>query len=513
MKKVLVVLLALAMVLSMSAFAEEEALSGKVVVSVSAGQGTEEAWTAVAQKYMEYNPGVEVVIDLKPSDTYQEWGKALLASENLEEVEPDLLVTNTFGSDANNKVINLYDYLYEISPYSGLEWADQFEIGQQMVDYTTGSLTCLSLYAVQVLWFYNIDIFEEVGVEVPETWDDLVDICEKIDAAGYQPLAVGGDYESFYSMQLGWMCRSYADAYYRDFVDSYRAQPGDYMYDEEVDGVWEYNPADPFNDKSGAVNQNNLRLYAAIRDGEVRFDGDELKEMHTNFMKVFPKYAGGENFWGTNHSGCQTLFYQQKAAMFLTGSWFFTDYLNTMDNLEEDSGLTEFRVGTFTYPDMGGLSDAPTRTIEAANGFVGALKKNAEHDALVVDFMMFWSSAEGFGLFYDAYTAAGGSLGLPLVYGVEVSDPRLAEMFAGISYIGNEGWGGTIARGLGDNQEATRAWYTYTADLYNGVIDIDTWGEMNQENQMKYFPTVLEASGITMEDLDNPQNQPTGAGN
>lgn len=516
MKKVLVVLLALALALSMSSLslAEESTLSGKVVVSVPAGTGTQEAWEAVAAKYMEYNPGVEVVVDLKPSDTYQEWGKALFASENMEEVEPDILVVNTIGSDRNGKVINFFDYIYDESPYSGLEWGEQFELDQQPVDWVNGTLDNLCMYAVQVLWFYNIDIFEEVGVEVPKTWSELVDVCEKLDAAGYQPLAVPGDYESFYSMQLGWMCRSYADAYFRNFINDYRAQPGDYMYDEEIDGVWEYDPSDPFNDKSGKVHGNSLRLYAAMRDGEVRFDSDELKEMHSLFMQVFPKYAGGENFWGTGPSDVDTLFFQQKAAMLLEGSWFFTDYLNTMDELEEDSGLTYFNVGTFTYPNVeSDLIDAPLRTIEVSNGFVGAVKKNAEHDALVVDFLQFWTSAEGFGLYYQTVTDNGGSLGLPLVYGVEVADERLANMFDGINYIGNEGWGASIARGLGDNQEATRAWYTYTEQLYNGEITLDEWGELNQENQMTYFPTVLEASGITMEDLDNPQNPPTGAGN
>jgi hypothetical protein len=33
---------------------------------------------------------------------------------------------------------------------------------------------------------------------------------------------------------------------------------------------------------------------------------------------------------------------------------------------------------------------------------------------------------------------------------------------------------------------------------------------MHQANQLKYAPNVMAASKISMADLDNPQNEPTG---
>jgi raffinose/stachyose/melibiose transport system substrate-binding protein len=44
-----------------------------------------------------------------------------------------------------------------------------------------------------VMWWYNKDIFEEAGVSVPETWDELLDIGVKIKDAGYGGMAVEGD--------------------------------------------------------------------------------------------------------------------------------------------------------------------------------------------------------------------------------------------------------------------------------------------------------------------------------
>ncbi|MCL2059662.1 MAG: extracellular solute-binding protein [Oscillospiraceae bacterium] len=41
--------------------------------------------------------------------------------------------------------------------------------------------------------YYNVDKFLELGVDVPETWDELIGVCEHIKSAGYQPLThIGG---------------------------------------------------------------------------------------------------------------------------------------------------------------------------------------------------------------------------------------------------------------------------------------------------------------------------------
>lgn len=36
---------------------------------------------------------------------------------------------------------------------------------------------------------YNVDLFQKAGVEIPETWDELIEVCEKLTAAGIQPLS------------------------------------------------------------------------------------------------------------------------------------------------------------------------------------------------------------------------------------------------------------------------------------------------------------------------------------
>lgn len=44
-----------------------------------------------------------------------------------------------------------------------------------------------------VMWWYNKDIFEEVGVAVPTTWDEFLEVGQKIKDAGYAVIAAEGD--------------------------------------------------------------------------------------------------------------------------------------------------------------------------------------------------------------------------------------------------------------------------------------------------------------------------------
>lgn len=172
-----------------------------------------------------------------------------------------------------------------------------------------------------------------------------------------------------------------------------------------------------------------------------------------------------------------------------------------------------FELGTFNMPSMEGPEFlAPARTIEVAVGFIGAISKSVEHDEAVVDFLMYYTSPEGYGAYLSTGIENGMSVNGPaLVDGVELPE-EYAAMFANLSFIGNcqKGYNAALARGIGDNQEALRAWYGYTMDLLNGKIDIDTWGKMHQENQMGHLAEVLAASKINPSDLDNPANEPTG---
>lgn len=497
-----------------------DTLSGTITINTQAGPGAKEAWDAVAKGYMAIHKNVNVVVDLKPSEGYAEWIQGMFGTAD---PTADIVAINLAGPAATGKSINFMEYANLTSPYSSGVWTDQFNYEMQTKDLARNEWNNLSLESVQVLWCYNKDIFDEVGVQPPKTWDDLAAVCQKLLDAGYQPLAVPGDFNSFWAMQMGWLAQIYADQTTRSMLDVYKAQKGDYNYDPDMDGVFKLDITDPFNDDAWEVNQNPVRAFKAIKDGVYKPDSDGMKTVWTNLAKVFPKYAGGDAFFGTKDG--LPLFYQGKAAMYIDGAWRLANFKRDMDLLNAGKdvvgsdqakieGVKQFKLGTFNMPSMAGSGiEAPARTIEVAVGFLGAVKKDKAHDDLVMDFLMYYSSAQGYSQYMSGGLEAGWTPNGPaLVNGVTLP-AEYADLFKDLQFIGNcqKGYGQMMARGApGDVQQSLRDWYDYSQKFLSGKITIEDWAAQHKANVTKYFSDSLAAAKINATDLDNPQNAPTG---
>lgn len=63
--------------------------------------------------------------------------------------------------------------------------------------------------------FYNKAVFEENNLQIPETWDEFISICETLKANGVTPIAftIGGGWTSFFWFQEI-MASNWPDAYY-----------------------------------------------------------------------------------------------------------------------------------------------------------------------------------------------------------------------------------------------------------------------------------------------------------
>lgn len=506
--------------------APAQELEGTITINEQAATGRKEGWEAAAKGYMEKHPKVKVIVDLKPTEGYGDWVKNQLSNSN---PTSDIINGNMAGSATDGKLINWLEYMSNTSSYSSGAWKDQFNFSLQVVNQAKQRLDTLSLESVQVMWFYNKSVFEKVGVTPPTTWKDLIAVCEKIQKAGIQPLAVPGDYNSFWANQMGWLAQIYADQTTRSLINTYRAQEGDYNYDPDVDGTWKYDITDPYNDDTWKVNQNELRALNAIKDGTFKPDSDGMKTVMSQLKEVFPKYAGGDAFFGTKDPAHIQEFLTGKAAIILNGGWFFTEFKHAMDNIASGkevtagadktviSGVQNFEMGSFPNPSMEGAGiEAPARTIEVAVGFLSAVKKDKAHDDLVADFMMYYSSKEGFSKFLSAALQAGFNPNGPsLVYDVELPEVY-AKMFENVKFVGNgqKGQGNILARGAksnkGDIDPSYREWYQYTQEFFNEKISVDDWAKKHAANFKKYFPQILQNGGISENDLKNPQTAPSG---
>ena len=249
-----------------------------------------------------------------------------------------------------------------------------------------------------------------------------------------------------------------------------------------------------------------------------------MKTVWTNFAKVFPKYAGEDAMFGTDSNGAKALFYQGKAAMMINGGWGITMFMNDMKALEagEDvvdaagnviSDIKTFTLGTFNMPSMEGAGiEAPARTIEVANGFLGCVSKDQAHNDQVVDFLMYYSSEAGMSVYLNSAIAAGACpSGASLVYGVEYPE-EIQNAFAGLTFIGNaqKGFNNTLSRGIGESAETFRNFYDYSYQYLTGAISIDDWASAHKKNVMDNLENAMIDKGISDKDLENPANEPTG---
>ncbi len=513
----LLVVIMLVSAFAMAGTAEE--LSGTITISMLARPGSVQGWNEVIKAYTAMHPNVNVVLDLKPEEGYGDWISNIVRTEN---PAVDIAEFN-WGDYTSVKMIDWGEYLDQDSPYSDGTWAEQFD-QSGVTAAISGNLETVSFFSTQVMWMYNKEIFEEVGVQPPKTWDELVTVCEKLYEAGYQPIAMDGNYMSYVSRTMSWLAQIYNDQVSRSLINVIRAQEGDYCYDPDVDGVWEYDPEDPWNDDVTKVNQNLVRIVKALYEGETwRMDTEGLKTVWSNFAKIFPKYVGGEAWFATDAESYLNVFYQGKAAMMCNGGWEIVTYKRTMDEFrnagfyeEADGSKVEgnvFTLGTFPMPTMEGEGiEAKVRTIEVPTIGMMAMSKSQEHNDLVADFMMYYSSKEGMSKYVTAMLENGGSVDGPsYVYGVQYPED-VADAFENVEYIGNaqKGYLNVFAKGVPLIDESGREFYNNTYEYFMGNITVDEMLARSQANLEKYLPILMQGLGISEKDIENPANAPVG---
>lgn len=93
------------------------------------------------------------------------------------------------------------DYLIDLSSYAKAEWgenwmekfykidADQIKLGNAAGD---DSVYILPVESQIINIIYNKKIFDELGLSVPTTWQQLKDVSKKLTQGGYAPLYFGG---------------------------------------------------------------------------------------------------------------------------------------------------------------------------------------------------------------------------------------------------------------------------------------------------------------------------------
>ena len=166
MKKILAMVLTAMMMLSLCSLAvADEAVELELVFHKPEANAID-ALQKVVDAFNAENPGIKVnMIQVPDTNTVLQ---TCTTSNMYELMFDDGIIMDLTGQEFLN---NAEASTLELSTYKGKNWRLPY------------SLSCYGLYV-------RTDIFEEQGLALPTTWAELMDVCEKLEAAGITPFTL-----------------------------------------------------------------------------------------------------------------------------------------------------------------------------------------------------------------------------------------------------------------------------------------------------------------------------------
>ena len=300
----------------------------------------EEPLKQVIAAFEAQNPDIDVEYEIKTADQYYN----LLATTIQAGEAPDLFWTNgtatsNYESYASQGVLmDLTDKVdYSIYPEAGIKLVD---IGGHY--YSTPGATA-DTRAV----YYNKDIFAELGLSVPKTFDEFEADLQTIKDAGYVPLALGGSF--FWST------------------------------------LFTFEPI------LAAMEPEWLQSAAK---GEARVNDPRVAEVWNKMIEWGEKGYFGPGYLGVDEGGQLLAFSKGEAAMTITGSWNVSTFASNNPDLN---------YGAFQLPAKDGTRPM---IVTWACGF--AVSANTEYPEAAVKFAQFLASVEGQAIWVKALNGVPG---------------------------------------------------------------------------------------------------------
>ncbi|MBA2597739.1 MAG: extracellular solute-binding protein [Chloroflexia bacterium] len=256
-------------------FAVQEGEPVALTIWLEGEPGAVTAFSEIIDEYMQENPNVDVTLTFFGSDLFN---PTLVPALNAGE-GPDIWAGGT-GPGQPAAIIEA-GHALDLSPYfCALGWNEIIPEG--IVNYTSsdGKLWAVGDSVESTVMFYNKEIFEQNGLGVPVTWDELMTACGTLQSAGFaMPIGLGGADKYPISWWQSLLWGRYAGP---EGIDN--VMFGDGRWDEEAfvqatAKLKELNDAGCFGPNALAEIQNNV---------EARFWRGEIPMVHTGPWIIGP---------------------------------------------------------------------------------------------------------------------------------------------------------------------------------------------------------------------------------
>ena len=456
----------------------------------------------LAANYEKLHPGVKVNFSFVAQD-FATWIRTRMAAG--QDLTPDIYNANmTQGFGQLGHWVDLVPYLQANSPYTGRPWQDSLDEPLLEKYSEEGKRYQLPIDYVDIAVFYNKAIFAALGLDVPRTWDEWMSQCETIKQNGYVPIAIGGDADSFWAGDMGWLVRLLGDAYLRSLLPDIMSRPGDWDYKPERNGDWQYNPDDP--DSDSRVIINTERLYNAILDGSFDFSSERFQRIYERLQQMIPYFQPG--FMGIDTRSAQEMFYTRRAAMVLMSSPNVTGLAYTFDKMENSD---RFEFGNFWIPGITGdaLACGPFRGVGGGGMVLAVMKKDDPgHERNVIDFLQYITTPEAGRILIERTLENGQAITGPvLIKGVELPE-ALADKYK--VFVGH-GLTKINFRGLDDEQESVNDWVVIAQEFLGGRMNQAQFGQEYNKLMKRAVQRLSRQRGLDLDPATRPLIPPIDA--
>lgn len=388
-----------------------------------------------AEEYMKLHPETNIVVDVvSDNDAYMTKLKTSFSGERKDApdiVQGNFLVNTLTGSSWNiafekGYLEDLKPMLDEENPYNdGKLVRDVYEESDLAIalNKTGGSkMGILPFDKIGIAFFYNKDIFEKEGVEVPKTFEELEKLCETFKEKGYNyPISAG--------LESSWFLNAIADSGYRTIQEQFLVQPTDAIWDEatmKANENFKFDESDLACDKDLVNSDERILKYKK----EVGINTDLNKSIYETFVRIAKYFP--DNWVAADSNQMIADFEMGNSPMLLQGSFNAGKILSDINMLPQEQ---QFEWATFQFPSFEKAPDYLDETLRGlfvlGNEIAIVKKDDADHMERVKDFYKFMYSPDNAQMIYEETLNNGNFIQGPSVIAGVTLDPALQEKLDG----------------------------------------------------------------------------------